>query len=354
MSQFVDEGTRTFQAGAAIAKYLRVKLTAGKLAVAGATDFDIGVMEDAATAADQYLAVRLRNAEGTFPMVASEAISINADVYGAAGGKVSDTQNELFIGTALQAASADGSIIEVLRQVPSQSVFGLGGIDNNLTIDEDFIGDWPASQTALTGQGVVTWSKVETNGLGVIPVDGANGILKFSADAVAEAATCSLYLANNPVDIDDAPIVEFIAGVFDVGDDAAVDFNWGMADDTHATDADLIVTSAFFHVDGADLTLLCESDDGTNETAATDTGVTLVDDTYYAFKIDMTDKTDVKFFYRAITSPTPAYTRLLSGTTFTMAAATSTLTPIVIIEKTSNDTTFDFRVDRIRLQGQRA
>ena len=84
---------------------------------------------------------------------------------------------------------------------------------------------------------------------------------------------------------------------------------------------------------------------GTTDTAAVDSTVDLVDDTYANFKIDFTDKADVKFYING--------TRVLAATTFDISAYTGTLTPIVLVEKTSDDTTFDVRVDRIRATADR-
>ncbi|MGB0714263.1 MAG: capsid cement protein [Phycisphaerae bacterium] len=119
MSQFVEGPTRTFRASAAIGRYLRVKMTAGKVALAGvgATDepAELGTMEMAAFAADELVSVRLRNAPGTVKMVASGAITQGAAVFGAAAGKISASTSGAAIGRALEAASADGDVIEVLR-----------------------------------------------------------------------------------------------------------------------------------------------------------------------------------------------------------------------------------------------
>ena len=119
MSQYVDGPSKAFTAGAAIAQYLRVKLTAGKLAVAGLTDKEIGTLEAASFADLDTRTVRLRTAAGTTKMVASEAISAGSAVHTAAGGKVSDTAatTSFLIGTALSSASGDNSVIEVLRNV---------------------------------------------------------------------------------------------------------------------------------------------------------------------------------------------------------------------------------------------
>lgn len=342
MSGQVDVGLKGFTAGAAIAQFLRVKISSSKLAVAGATDEDIGTIEEAAFADGDFCTVRLKNAMGTRKMVAAGAIAQYASVYGAAGGKVDDVANENFQGIALEAASGDGSIIEVLQYVKTSTQDQLGAIDGNIVLDDDFIGDWPAAATALDGQ---SWTKVETNGLGVISSDEPNGVIKFSADAVAEAATAALYLVNSPFDIDKAPIFEARLAVFDIGDNAALDIDFGLASDTHATDFESIAAFAAFHLNGTNLSVLCHSDDGVTDTAPVDSTVDLVDDTYANFKIDVSDKSDVKFYINGA--------RVCSSTTFDISAYTGALTPIVLVEKTSDDTTFDVRVDRIRVQAQR-
>jgi hypothetical protein len=112
MSQFFASPTRPDTAAGAIAQHLRVK-TAGALVVAGAGDVDLGTMEVPATEAGPA-SVRLRTAQGTAKMVAAGAISAGAPVYAAAGGEVSDT-GTVYVGTAMEAATADGDVIEVLR-----------------------------------------------------------------------------------------------------------------------------------------------------------------------------------------------------------------------------------------------
>lgn len=115
MSQWVDTNTRTFIAGGAYAQFLRVKLSSGVLAVAGITDKELGTLERASFASGDPVSVILRNKVGTKVMVANGAISLGADVFTAANGKVGPSASTAFlVGTALQAAAADGDLIEVL------------------------------------------------------------------------------------------------------------------------------------------------------------------------------------------------------------------------------------------------
>jgi len=318
------------------------------LAVCGPEDVGLGTLQKrhivSGLGSSGQAAVVLNNAEGTRLMVAAGAFTVRDMLYGAEGGKVDDVPNNNPVGIALQSATADGDQVEVLPISRADVQDALPGIH----IVDDFVGDYPAAQTALTAS---RWSKVETNGLGVISQDVANGVLKFSADAVAEAATATLFMENGPVDIDQNPIVTFILAIFDKGDDVSVDFDWGLASDDHATDFESIACFAAFHLDGNTLDLDVHSDDGTNDTAPTDTLVNLVDDEWREFKIDCTDTSDVKFFTRLL--GTNAWTQLLSTTTFDISNYTGTLTPIVMVEKTSNNSTFDLRLDRVELEAER-
>lgn len=117
MSQFVDGNHKTFVADEAIAVHLRVKLDSdGRVTVAGLTDKEIGTAVTPAFAAGDVITVRLRTASGTHKMVAIEACAIGARLYTEANGKVQDTAatTAFQLGTALEAAAADGDIIEVL------------------------------------------------------------------------------------------------------------------------------------------------------------------------------------------------------------------------------------------------
>lgn len=114
MSQYVENSRKAFTAGAAIAQYLRVKLSAGKLAAAGVGDQCIGTLDEASFADGDVKNVRLRNTPGTVKMVAAGAITAGAQVFAAASGKIDDTPNAFPEGIALEAAANNGDIIEVL------------------------------------------------------------------------------------------------------------------------------------------------------------------------------------------------------------------------------------------------
>lgn len=126
MSQQVEGPSKTFLSGAALAQYRRVKLTAGKLAYAGTTDVEVGVMNEDAFAADEHRSVRLRTAEGTLKMIASEAITAGNAVYAGANGKVA-ASGTVLIGIALETVTTDGDVIEVLRRQETSDSAAAGG-----------------------------------------------------------------------------------------------------------------------------------------------------------------------------------------------------------------------------------
>lgn len=117
MSQFVDGNYKTFVADEAIAVHLRVKLDSdGRVTIAGLTDKDIGTAVTPAFAAGDNITVKLRTGSGTHKMVAIEAFAVGSRLYTEANGKVQDTaaSTSFQIGTALEAAEADGDVVEVL------------------------------------------------------------------------------------------------------------------------------------------------------------------------------------------------------------------------------------------------
>jgi hypothetical protein len=329
---------KTFPINTAITRFLRYTITAGYLALAGSTTRGLGTAESNMRSDEDAATLRLWNSEGTRTGVASGAIAAQGVCYAAASGKIAGS-GTLRVGIAITAATADGDYFEWLPDTLSDGVDG--AINGPLVFDTDFFGDYPAAGSAFAAP----WTKVETNGIGITSVASANGNLSFVFDAVNEAATAALYMASLPFDVDDSPIFECRLAIYDIGDNAALDFNFGLASGTHATDFDSVSQYAAFHLDGTDLSVKCRSKDGTTTVADTDTTIDLVDDTFATFKIDATDKSNVKFYING--------SQVLTSTTFTLAAYTSRLTPIVHVEKTADDTTMELRLDRIRVSCKR-
>lgn len=117
MSQQFDTGTRPFTADAAIPQFARVIFESdGRIVSAGLTDPGIGVAQLPAYAAGDVIPVKLYNSGGTFKMRASEALAVGALLYTETDGEVQDTAQATSVpfAQALEAATADGDIIEVV------------------------------------------------------------------------------------------------------------------------------------------------------------------------------------------------------------------------------------------------
>jgi hypothetical protein len=110
--------TRTFTAGADVGNKRLVKLSSGDVVpnTATSTDEPVGVA-DYAVASGDHVAVGLFGGK-TMEIAAAGAISADAAVYAADDGKVqalpATAGTYARVGTAIEAATADGDIIEIL------------------------------------------------------------------------------------------------------------------------------------------------------------------------------------------------------------------------------------------------
>jgi len=105
----------TFTASEALLAYRRVKLSSGSgtaVEYADEGDWFLGITQENAANAG-LVSVKDKKDGGSTICVASGAISVGADVYGADDGKVSASVSGIAIGKALTAALADGDQVEV-------------------------------------------------------------------------------------------------------------------------------------------------------------------------------------------------------------------------------------------------
>lgn len=118
MSQQTENGLKTFTAGEALEAYRRVKLSAGSGSQVEYADVDeaaIGITQGKVESAEM-VTVALRTSGRTYKVTANEAIAAGASIYGGNDGKVQDTNpgTGTVRGIALEAATADGDIIEAI------------------------------------------------------------------------------------------------------------------------------------------------------------------------------------------------------------------------------------------------
>lgn len=188
------------------------------------------------------------------------------------------------------------------------------------------------------------WTAEAVDGLGVSVLPG--GGVKLAFDNATEAAQAAL-ISTVPISADQNPIVKFRMAVFDIGDNAALNINIGLASGSHATDFQTVSQFVAFRFKGSDLSIWGESDDGSTDVAAVDTTLNATDDTEFVCWIDCRDKSNCKLYVNGV--------RVLNGTTgaattLTLAAYSGSLFLIIHMTKTSDDTTADVRLLEMAVQ----
>ena len=135
------EAPRAYTAGEALAKRRLVKLSGSTIIYADAGDEFIAVTEYAIANAAKG-SCRGKQANGTFELTAAAAITAGKAIYPAADGKVSMVPTGKSIGFALEAATADGDLIEaVLVEMDAQFAgFTCEAVADNKTLDAQDVG----------------------------------------------------------------------------------------------------------------------------------------------------------------------------------------------------------------------
>lgn len=123
MSQQVDTNTKAFVAAGTIVQFSRVLLgSGGTVTAAVLADKEIGIAQNAGVSGD-LINVKLRTANGTHKAIAAAAITRGASVFSAAAGKVSVSAAGAFnLGLALEAATANNDVIEIMYYTPGAVV----------------------------------------------------------------------------------------------------------------------------------------------------------------------------------------------------------------------------------------
>jgi len=181
---------------------------------------------------------------------------------------------------------------------------------------------------------------VVTAGINHHVIGHAEGVtLMF--DATAEAQKLDA-LSHRGVALDSPCLVEAEICLNENLSAAAGDLNVGLANDTHADDADSITESLFVHIDGNSLNIMAESDDGTTEVAATDTTKDAVVGTPFLVQWDLADWEDIQMYINGV--------NVLPDTVFALDAATGPLKLLAHMEKTADAATGNVTVRRLGLR----
>lgn len=172
------------------------------------------------------------------------------------------------------------------------------------------------------------------------------GTLQAAFSATAEAQKLD-WLSKRSIPVGAKWILDAQVEVQTNADADVADLTIGVANATHASDAESITEHATFHFDmGADLNIDAASDDGTTDVDPTDTTVDWAVGTPLLLTIDGRDQSSLKYYVNGV--------RVLSGTTFTLAAATGPLKALFHLEKSSNDSpgVVDLDYLAVRLLGE--
>jgi hypothetical protein len=246
MSQIHETNTMGFACAGAIAQYLRVILGSGNtVSAASASEVETGILEEAAFTAGDFKTVRLRTANGTMKMVANGAITLGADVYAAASGKIASS-GTVPCGTALQAATTNGDVIEVLRQGLSGNLAddATGTTAATFTVDSDATTPKIALSGVALGTGNFTTTLTTESTL-----SGNNSITVPEADgdtlvavALAQTVTTKTFTGCAGLALTDNSLVDW-----GTGNDARMLWSTGDASD-HSLVLALGDTSQMLHI----------------------------------------------------------------------------------------------------------
>lgn len=177
--------------------------------------------------------------------------------------------------------------------------------------------------------------------VGSATIGTRGGTTKLSMASTNEAEKADI-ISKRGFAIASNPILEARIQVVSDGAGTAVDFNVGLASGTHATDFDAIAEFVSIQMDANSTQVNAQSDDGTTDVALVDTTVDVVENTAFEVWIDARTPSSVKIYVDGV--------RVLTGTTFTLAAGTGPLYAIAHVEKTSSTDTYDVDIDWLRVR----
>ncbi len=161
--------------------------------------------------------------------------------------------------------------------------------------------------------------------IGAIGVGEGCNLIK---DATAEAQKVDA-LSFRGMAIGAKAIVDALICV-NVDSNATSDTSIGLANATHASDADTIAESLFIHLDGGSVNIYAESDDGTTEVNATDTTVDYTAGTPFLAQWDLSDLTDIQLYLDGV--------NVLPSSIFKLNLATGPLKLLAYSEKSGTAT----------------
>lgn len=197
----------------------------------------------------------------------------------------------------------------------------------------------PRSEIEL-GRTGFAFATTESSGAPGRVTDG--GKCQLTLDVTTEAQR-SEALSEESVDVVQGFITSFIAKLPSDPGDAAVDYNIGMANAGHASDAESITEFVGFHFDGNTQLISAQSRDGTTTVAVVDTTIVWVADAYQLFQIDARNLADIQLYIDGVL--------VLPSSVFRLDNATGPMKLLQHMEKSSAAVvaTLDFKSARVQV-----
>ena len=252
MTGSLTEGVLTLQAGEALAARRRVKVESGtvtdpvEVVYADAGEQHIGVCEYAVADA-AMVAVRPRTMSGTQLVVAAGAFSRGATLYGAADGKVDDAASGSAIGVALEAATADGDIVEMTEfgvlssTAATVSIADSGSIITAANVEDALAEAFTHIQSAQQFISVPLFTVYESDATNATILTGATTPAVDMANGDTDSGIVMTWVASNS----DAIIFQVpLPPNLDVASDVVVHLR---AKSGGATDTPTIASDAYFN-----------------------------------------------------------------------------------------------------------
>lgn len=210
-------------------------------------------------------------------------------------------------------------------------------------IHEDFFGD--AGQTLPP-----PWKYAET-GSSTNPTGdysaAADGrfVLTHSADSEAQSMRVD-WGDSTQINLSKKPVFEARLAVNFAGANFSADQRIviGLASAYNAT-LDSIATNAWFRIEGANLNILAETDDGTTDDDDNDTGIDIVDNTMTVFEIDCSDLSAVRFSVDGV------HAAVLDMSDVT---ANTLVQPIIAIQRDAGTEQEVVTIDYVRVTAERS
>jgi hypothetical protein len=173
---------------------------------------------------------------------------------------------------------------------------------------------------------------------------GGTMVLELSTTNEAQKVDALSVDGFDPVNAN--AIIEFAIRVMNDGAGANPDFNIGVANGTHASDADSIAQALLVHLDGNNVNINAQSKDGTTTVAATDTTIDYTEGSDYAKRVegwlDMRDPADVQLYINGA--------NVLPSSVFSIAAGTAPWYLLAHLEKTAAADVYKLGVDWLRMR----